>query len=203
MLPSVALSSVTASWAGSDDTGVVSYRVRTRSASAGGRLGAWGPETTLPAATASRTVRYGSGATTCLQVTAVDAVGNASVPVAACVAFVADDRSLVPAARAWAVVKSRAYAFGRALSSRQRLATLTLPRATGSRLALLVRKGPGAGTVGVYVKGRRVAAVALGARRAALRQLVVLKVRTSGVPVVLRVDAPGRGVVVDGIVVLK
>jgi hypothetical protein len=70
-------------------------------------------------------------------------------------------------------------------------------------LVLVVTKGAGGGTVGVYVRGTRVAVVSLNARRAAAKVLVPVAVRGGlrGVPVSLRVEAPGRGVWVDGLTV--
>ena len=202
--PSVALSSVTASWAGSDDTGVASYR---------------GPHPRSDDGRPSRGVGTRDDAARHDHDSDVQVRGGRHhVPSGDCCRR---GRECGLSGRLLRRVRRRrplscppshgrgpwsrpgGYTFGRALSTRQRLATLTLPRATGSRLALIVRKGPGAGTVGVYVKGRKVATVPLGARRTALRQLVVLKVRTAGLPVVLRVDKPGAGVVVDGIAVLK
>ena len=72
-----------------------------------------------------------------------------------------------------------------------------LAKSRGSCLTLVVNKAPGGGTLGVYVKGKKVATVPTTARRAALKVVVTLKVRTAGVPVVLRLDAPGSRGSVD------
>ncbi len=204
-LARVTLGAPVVTWTASDDTGVSQVQVRRRTTPAGGRPGAWSAPLSLAGSARRYVAPFQRGVTACLEVTVLDPAGNRSTGPIRCAATPVDDRSLaVGHARGWIRVAS-SKAYQRTLStSHQRGATLTLAKARGRSLVLVASRGPRAGSLGVYVGGKRVAQIRLAAARTSTRQLV--SVRTGllrGVPVVLKVNAPGRaGVTVDGVAVL-
>jgi hypothetical protein len=87
-------------------------------------------------------------------------------------------------------------------SSSTKGASLTLAAARGTHLVLVAEKLRNGGTVGVYVKGKRVALIRLTASRTLLKQVIDLRLRgLTGGPVVLKVETSGHPVVIDGVAV--
>lgn len=194
-------SSATFAWTGTDpDSAITSFdllRAVKAPGAAVGRYAAWGgPRTARSAVMTGLRPGYAY----CLRVRARDATGllsGWSSP--RCVTVPGDDRTLV-AGRGWVRSSARTAFLGTVSASRIRGAALVVARSYGSGLVVLVTAQPGGGTLGVYVRGKRVAAVTTAARRVATRVLLPVRVRTTGQPVVLRVDSPGtRGIVVDGV----
>lgn len=141
------------------------------------------------------------GTRVCARVVPVNDVGLGAPSAATCTAILADDRSLSRSAGWVSAVSRTAYVRTLTVSTRTG-ATLSTGPARGTAVAVAAQVGPGAGSLGVYVGGKRVAVIRLAAKRAAF---VVRSVRLSpsGRPIVLRVESPGRtGVRVDGVAVL-
>ena len=194
-------SAVPVSWSGRDVGGAVAwYQVQRAVKAPGAALGGyrdWGGARTATSATMTG-ARPGFGY--CFRVRAVDTTGNVSAWSAPrCSTMAGDDRVLAGRV-GWSRPVVRTAYLRTVTTSRTRGAVLVLARSRGSSLALVVTTTPGGGVIGVYVKGRRVAVVPTTARRTTLKVIVAVKVRTTGLPVVLRVEAPGtRGVTIDGI----
>ena len=143
------------------------------------------------------------GGSTCVRVYGATVPASAvSSVVTTCVALPVDDRSLARRGK-WTQARSTASYAGTATISRTRGSTLTLGAARGSHLVLVATRLVGGGSVGVYVKGKRVALVSLATTRSAkYRQLIDLRLPgLTGVPVVLRVETSGKYVAIDGVAV--
>ena len=155
-LPAVVFGPPVMRWSAGDDVGVAAVRLRVRTAPAAGRLGPWRALTTLPgSATSFRFSRVSAGGL-CVEVTAVDGSSGVSAPSVRCTTVPLDDRSLVASRGAWTrVVAPGAYWRTSSLSTKAG-AFLVRVGVYGSRLTLLATRGPGAGTLGVYVNNRLV-----------------------------------------------
>ena len=197
-------SSVVVRWAAAPPstvppTTITSYQLQRAVKAPGGALGAYanygGPRTTT-SVTVAMTAGYGY----CLRVIATASNGLTSPPSAPrCTTRATDDRALVASRVGWVRGVSKT-AYLRTVSASSRVgAVLVVPKSRGRSLALVVTKLPGGGTIGVYVKGKKVASVSTNARRLTPKAIVTLRVATAGKPVVLRVDSRGtRGVIIDG-----
>jgi hypothetical protein len=82
-------------------------------------------------------------------------------------------------------------------------ATLTLRAARGSHLVIVATKLVRGGSIGAYVRNKRVAVISLATTGSAkYRQLIDLHLSgLAGVPVVLRVETSGKYVAIDGVAV--
>jgi hypothetical protein len=189
-------SSVRVSWA---STGVVRRYVVQRAVKLPGR--ALGGYATWTSTALSSTVMTGAraGYGYCFRVQAVFGSGATAWSTPRCTTVPLDDRALVAGA-GWVRATSRTAYLGTATTSRKANAALTLKVSRGSKLALVVTKQPGGGTLAVFVGTRRVALVSTAAAKVTSKSVVLIAVRTAGSPVVLRVYKAGtRGVIVDGI----
>ena len=186
-------------WSATDDGVIDRYVVRSRTAAAGAALPAWGPASTVSAATRSRTFAAAPGTVTCLQVTAVDKAGRSSAAVARCTSNPVDDRSLTRSGT-WADTASSAAYLGTLSTSTSAGASLGLNAVNGNGLALIVAAKPGGGTIGVYVGTKKVATVSTSATTAVSKRTVYVATgKLTGANIRLKVESPGTGVAVDGL----
>ncbi|MGE3813100.1 MAG: M4 family metallopeptidase, partial [Candidatus Nanopelagicales bacterium] len=186
-------------WSATDDGVIDRYVVRSRTAAAGAALPAWGPASTVSAATRSRTFAAAPGTVTCLQVTAVDKAGRSSAAVARCTSNPVDDRSLTRSGT-WADTASSAAYLGTLSTSKSAGASLGLNAVNGNGLALIVAAKPGGGTIGVYVGTKKVATVSTSATTAVSKRTVYVATgKLTGANIRLKVESPGTGVAVDGL----
>jgi hypothetical protein len=190
-------------WGGRDEgSGLKTYQVQRRTAPAGKRMrSGWATWTGWVSSTsASDRLKTGVGA--CYRVRAQDNAGNVSTwSHGRCTTVPLDDRALKSSgfarrfdSAAWRGTISTAKVDG---------AILSLRSAYGHGLVLVVRKGPGCGSVRVTVDGRRVATVSLKAPSVQERQRVAIRSGAmNGAEIVVRAIGSQR-VVVDGLAVLK
>jgi hypothetical protein len=105
--------------------------------------------------------------------------------------------------KGWKTLSKKSYFGGAALASTRRGASLRLPKTTRVRqFALLAAVGKRAGTVNVFVGGRRVATVSLAAKKAAGQKVLFFRpsqVRSG--KVVLKVGSTNRPVRIQGLAV--
>ena len=83
--------------------------------------------------------------------------------------------------------------------------SLTIAKAKGTSIVLVVGKDAGSGTIGVYVKTKLVGRFVLSAKKPLVEQRITVKTGAlAGVPVSIKVLAKGKtGVRIDGVAILK
>jgi Zn-dependent metalloprotease len=142
------------------------------------------------------------GGSTCVRVVAAQTSTSLTSSAVRCVSLPVDDRGLTRRG-SWTQVRSTASYAATATISRTLGSTLTLASARGSHLVLVATRLVGGGSIGVYIKNKRVALVSLATTGSAkYRQLVDLHLSgLAGVPVVLRVETSGKYVSIDGVAV--
>jgi hypothetical protein len=205
-VPAVALSRPTIAWNASVGTDPIArIEVRTRSGSVSAPLGAYGAATSLPASARSwAPASVAAGTAYCFSFRAVAGSGLASGWQERCTTVVADDKAF-RASKGWRS-KAKAGAIARAerVSTRQG-ATLTIPKAVGKGFVLVVGKQRGAGTIGVYVGGKRIGRYSLVAKATKVGQRITIPTgQLKGRSIVVRVEAArATGVRIDGFAVLK
>jgi hypothetical protein len=178
--PSAAFTSAASArvaWSGSDGgSGVGSWQVQWQRARYDGGFGAWSSPTSYSGSTTSHTYTgLARGYDYCFRVRAIDAAGNTSAySPRRCTSVLLDDRSLA-ASSAWTRITGSHYYAGTATSGKKHGAVLTRTHAQLDRLALLVTKCSGCGTVGVYVGTTLIAKVSLAATSTRNRQLIAVK----------------------------
>jgi hypothetical protein len=177
----------------------ITYRVRT--ATPGSLLGAYGTAKAVTTNGSLAIPLVAAGGTTCVNLIGADSVTPASSSIVRCFTKPVDDRSLkLTSTTAWTKVAS-ATAYNRTLTtSKVKGALLTLPAARGTSLVLVAQSVKGGGSVGVYVKGKRIALISLNsATTTAKRTFTIVNSGLAGVPVVLKVETSGLPVSIDGI----
>jgi hypothetical protein len=193
---------VSASWTGSDNTGVVRYDVWQR-------IGTAGTPVLVQSSTATSYAITGSTATTyCFQVFAFDAVGNSASGEERCAAVPFDDGN--PAV-SYAGTVTHVAATGAFLGTRTHLtgtgqqATLTF---TGRKFGVLALLDPSSGRMTVLVDGAVVATVDLYAKRAQAQTVSIRTVTTGTHTVTLAwtgtksAASSGTTIKIDGIAVI-
>jgi hypothetical protein len=205
-VPAVALSRPTIAWTASAGTDPIArIEVRTRSGSVSAPLGAYGAATSLPASARSwAPASVAAGTAYCFSFRAVAGSGLASGWQERCTTVVADDKAF-RASKGWrSTAKAGAIARAERVSTRQG-ATLTIPKAVGKGFVLVVGKQRGAGTIGVYVGGKRVGWYSLVAKATKVGQRITVPTgQLNGRSIVVRVEAArSTGVRIDGFAVLK
>ena len=192
------------SWTGTDAVGVKSYDVRYRTATWRTALGGY----VLPAALQGTTSRssvqpVAAGALYCFSTRARDAAGNVSGWSAErCTARPLDDRALTTKG-AWTRAKGKAYYGGTITSAKAKGATLTRSGAQSGRVALVAAKGKGYGKVGVYYNGQLVKTVDLSAKRTTAKAVIALPRLAKKGTVVLKVITSGKPVLIDGLLISR
>lgn len=189
-----------ATWTGQDATsGIASYQTRWRRARYNAGYGAW----STPAGTTATSRTFGSlqrGNTYCFGVRAFDKAGHASGWTAGrCTAIPLDDRDLADSS-GWRPVSPAGWFAGTGLVATAQGASLSVTGAMVKRVAVVAKKCPTCGVVGVYVAGSLVARVDLRASttsRATITLPAFSTVRTGTVK--LRVLSSGKPVQVDAL----
>ncbi|HEX6877696.1 MAG TPA: hypothetical protein VF165_18705, partial [Nocardioidaceae bacterium] len=199
VVSSVATSTVRFTVTATDNVAVASYDIAYRLATSGTALSGWTFRYGLPSGSA--TVRVAPGGQVCFAGRARDAAGNVSGWSAArCSAVPFDDRSLT--AYGWVSRTGSSSALGGTVSTlRSYGAKVYRTRQQGTRVALVVLRGPGQGTVDVYAAGVRVGRVSLAAP-STHRDVVVLPYHAFRGTVTVRSvsRAPSR---IDALAVLR
>ena len=199
--PFVLSTSVEAIWTATDaSTGIASSQVTWRRAPYNGDFG---ESTVVQTSAAARSESLDSqprGSTACLSVRSLDLAANASEwTTERCAAVPLDDRDLARSS-GWRRSSVGGWFRGTALRSETRGARLSVTGATVARAAVVARKCPSCGTIGVYVAGERIAKISLVASTSR-RQLLVLPAlpgeRTG--TVVIKVLSSGKAVQIDAL----
>jgi GH25 family lysozyme M1 (1,4-beta-N-acetylmuramidase) len=189
------------SWRSVDrSSGVSRYSVRYRRASLASDFGA---EIGWRTATTHRSAHFkgGPGHSYCFSARARDGAGNVSAwSSARCTTVPADDRALAASA-AWARTRPEGRYRGTLSVSGHQGSTLSRSHVRAKRLALLVDKCKGCGSVKVFWNGDLLSTVDLTASSTRQRRLVTVARWPSAVAgtVALRVSSRGRRVAIDGI----
>ena len=193
---------VTVSWSATDGlSGVADYTVRYDQWAADGAVRLGAPWMTGSKATGATFVARG-GSTYCFQATARDRAGNPASAWSAqrCFALPLDDRAFERKGR-WLRRADAPDSFGDTyLETVQRGAWLRRD-VVAKRVALLVRKCPGCGSIAVRWRGRVVKEIALGGARTTASKLVTV----AGFPapergvLKVQVTSSGRPVRIDGL----
>lgn len=186
-------------WSASDTwSSVVGYRARLRSAAHDASFGPW--QLLAEDTSKSAFVRGARGRTYCFRARATDAAGNTGRwSGGRCIAVPLDDRDLRRTGT-WREQRLEGAYRGSVLRSTRRGASLSVSVAT-RRLALLAARGPGHGSVAVFLGSRKLREVSLAAADVQRPRLIPVarfsQVREGRVRLV--VTSPGRPVVVDGL----
>jgi hypothetical protein len=187
-------------WSARDDeSGVASYDVRYRrtDSRASNRLRSWLLATTATGAS----FRGASGSTYCFSTRARDRAGNVSPwSPTGCTALPLDDRALT-ARGAWRRASVSGSYLHTVSTSRSNRAALVRFGVRARRLALLVTRCPGCGSVNVYWNGSLLRTVRLGANLRRNRQIVNLAAfdhLTRG-SISIRVTSVAKSVAIDGL----
>jgi methionine-rich copper-binding protein CopC len=189
------------SWTGSDaGSGVTSYDVMSRQSSGG----AWSAWRTTSTTTTSVARTLTPGETMCFVVIAHDGTGNTSLPAGPrCISRAFDDRAL-SASSGWTRVAGARFYRGTASFARSHGATLRLGSMRLDRIALVVEKCPGCGSVTVKVGRHAVKTIDLAAAQTRERVMVALpkiSLRTAAIRLV--VASSGKPVRIDGLGVTR
>jgi hypothetical protein len=200
-VPFTLATSTLVKWTGTDAvSGIAEYGVRWQKAPYNANFGAWSTPVVSAASATSRS--FGSlarGATYCYGVDATDHAGNVSPWTAGrCTAIPLDDRDLARSA-GWTPLKPSGYYSGTALSSTKLGSTLSVVGAKVKRIAVVAKKCPTCGIVGVYVGSKLISKVNLkaGATSRAVIVLPSFALRTGTVK--LKVLSSGKLVQIDAL----
>lgn len=170
-------SPVRVAWSASDSqSGVTGTDVRERTATWNKPFGAY--RTVVSGSTgATAPIPVAPGTTDCFGARSHDGVGNVG-------GFTADRCTVVPAddvvaahSRGWVRKRAAAYYRGSAFATTKKGATLTLRGVRAHRIALVVSRAPGNGTIAVFWRGARIGTYSLASAHA--RNRVVLTVHGS------------------------
>jgi photosystem II stability/assembly factor-like uncharacterized protein len=158
----------------------------------------WDPRTSL-------SFRGSQGVTYCFMVRAADRDANTSPwSDQACTAVPVDDRKLDIGKGHWSADEASRFYLGTLTSTSTRGATLTLPSVRATRIAVLVRRCPGCGTIEVAFGGKVVRRIHLAS---STRDQVLVRVGTFSAVrvgrVSIRVVSAGKAVAIDGLAISK
>jgi hypothetical protein len=199
--PLQASTSFPVSWSAYDtQSGVATYDVRYRSGPVGGTLSA---PTTWQSATAATGASFTGtpGTTYCFSARATDRAGNRSGwSGERCTSLPFDNRALTPSPLLWLTQADTAYYAATASTALTSGSTLTFDAQRVRRVAVLVSRCSGCGTLDVSFGGRRIGSVSLDGPNA---HRVLLPVATFATPasgtVTLTVTSNLAQVVVEGL----
>jgi hypothetical protein len=201
--PTTVLAATTLTYPLNDSNRGPKVQYRWRVAAPGGVLGAYTGLRSMTTTTQGKIAvpLVAAGGTTCVNVVANDPVTHLASSQLRCVTLPVDDRRLrISSTPAWLRVAAST-AFNRTLLvSKLKGALLTLPSARGTRLVIVAQTLRGGGTIGVYVKGRRVALISLNSATTVPKKVFDIGVAgLAGVPVQIKVESTGATVAIDGI----
>jgi hypothetical protein len=189
------------SWSGGDDaSGIANYDIQYRAAAYAGAFGT--PVLWQSATTATSASFTGSpGSTYCFSGRAADVVGNlSSWSFERCTALPLNSASLTSSA-GWSKRTGRGYYLRSYSVSSRRGASLARSGVTTRRVAVVVTKCSGCGTLGIYWNGRLLKKLGLAATSTRKRQLAAVTTFASprSGTVKLVVLSSGKPVVVEGL----
>lgn len=198
----------TISWTGSDTgTGITSYHAQYRRARYSAGFEAWvTPSGWQALAAGVHAVTLSSLATGyeyCAEIQAVDKAGNSSTTQSRCIARPLDDKTLT-ASPHWTRSTGSNYWNSTIITTNTLGATLKATGAQLDRVGIVATRGPGRGTVGIYVGTTLIGKVNLAAVGLHYRSLVTLPAfsyRTGTVTV--KVLTSGKPVQIDGLAISR
>ncbi len=204
-------SSATVSWAGQDNaagTGIASYQVRERSAAYSSGFTSWTHpsawQALSPATTSVTASGLAEGRDYCFAVRAIDQAGNMSAwttPV--CTTRPLDDRSL-RFSEGWVRGTGRRYWNGTITRTTTHNATAQRTGAQLDRVGIIATRGPGMGTIAIYLGTTRIGTISLAATTTHYRSLILLprfSYRTGTVRV--KVTSTAKPVEIDGLAISR
>jgi hypothetical protein len=208
--PFTLASSATVSWAGQDSggTGIAYYQVRERTAAYSSGFTPWAYPSAwqaLSPTTASVTASgLAQGEDYCFAIRAVDNAGNASPwTTPRCTARPLDDRALSIGA-GWALGTGSSYWNGTITATSTDAATARRTGAELDRVGIVATRGPGMGTVAVYVGTTKIGQISLAATATTYQNLILLpRFSYSAATVAVKVVSGGKPVQLDGLAVSR
>lgn len=209
--PFTLASSATVSWTGQDNTGgtgLAYYQVRERTAAYSSGFTPWTHPSAWqalnPATTSVTASSLAQGGDYCFAVRAVDNAGNTSPwTIPRCTARPLDDRALSVSA-GWSRGTGSSYWNGTITATSTHAATATRTGAELDRVGIVATRGPGMGTIAVYIGATRIGQISLAAVSTTYRNLILLprfSYRTATVAV--KVVSSGKPVQLDGLAVSR
>jgi hypothetical protein len=209
--PFTLATSATVSWTGQDNTGGTGldyYQVRERTAAYSSGFTHWTYPSTWQAlnpATASVTASgLALGRDYCFAVRAVDNAGNTSSwTTPRCTARPLDDPALSVDA-GWARGTGSSYWNSTITTTSTHGATATRTGAELDRVGIVATRGPGMGTVAVYVGATQIGQISLAAATTTYRNVILLpRFSYSTATVAVKVVSSGKPVQLDGLAVSR
>jgi hypothetical protein len=209
--PFTLASSATVSWTGQDNTGgtgVAYFQVRERTAAYSSGFTPWAYPSTWqalsPAATSVTASGLAQGGDYCFAVRAVDNAGNTSAwTTPRCTARPLDDRAL-SVGTGWARGTGSSYWNGTITTTSTHAATATRTGAELDRVGIVATRGPGMGTVAVYIGAKQIGQISLAAASTSYQNLILLpRFSYSAATVAVKVVSSGKPVQLDGLAVSR
>ena len=209
--PFTLANSATVSWTGQDNTGgtgVAYYQVRERTAAYSSGFTPWAYPSAWqalnPATTSVTASGLAQGVDYCFAVRAVDNAGNTSPwTTPSCTARPLDDRAL-SAGAGWARGTGSSYWNGTITTTSAHAATATRTGAELDRVGIVATRGPGMGTIAVYVGARQIGQISLAAASTTYQNLIPLPRFSYGAATVaVKVVSSGRPVQLDGLAISR
>jgi hypothetical protein len=203
--------STTVSWTGQENpggSGIAHYQVRERSAAYNSGFAAWtypaGWQALNPDTTSITAKGLRQGVDYCFAARAIDQAGNTSPwTTPRCTARALDDRALTISAD-WARGTGRNYWNHTVTSTSTHAGTATRTGAQLDRAGIVATRGPGMGTIALYVGANRIGQVNLVATTTHYQSLILLppfSYRTGAVRV--KVISHGKTVQLDGLAISR
>jgi hypothetical protein len=142
-------------WRASDNSGPPTIKVNRRIAEWNGRITNWN-SFAVTTGNSSKTAVMKNGQTNCFKSQASDAAGNKGPIVVACTSLPLTSKSLAFSSGHWKTTKTTRAFGGQYVGSKVKGATFTRTLIRGTRIALVVTKCKGCGTVDIYWNNRRI-----------------------------------------------
>jgi Fibronectin type III domain len=205
--PFTLASSATVSWTGQDSTGgtgLAYFQVRERTAAYSSGFTPWTHPSTWqalnPATTSVTASGLAQGGDYCFAVRAVDNAGNTSPwTTPRCTARPLDDRALSVGA-GWARGTGSSYWNGTITTTSTHAATARRTGAELDRAGIVATRGPGMGTIAVYVGAKQIGQISLAAASTTYQNLILLpRFSYSTATVAVKVVSSGKPVQLDGL----
>jgi len=209
--PFTLANSAIVSWSGQDNTGgtgLARYQVRERKAAYSSGFGSWTYPSAWkalnPATTSVAASGLARGGDYCFAVRAVDKAGNTSPwTTPRCIARPLDDRAL-SVGKGWIRRTGSRYWNGTITVTSTDGATATRTGAKLDRVGIVATRGPGRGTIAIYLGATRIGQVSLAAASTTFQNLILLPpfgYRTGTVTV--KVVSKGKPVQLDGLAISR
>jgi hypothetical protein len=209
--PFTLASSATVSWTGQDNiggTGLAYYQVRERTAAYSSGFTPWtypaAWQVVNPLATSVAASGLAQGVDYCFAVRAVDNAGNTSPwTTPRCTARPLDDRAL-SAGTGWARGTGSSYWNGTITATSTNAATAARTSAEFDRVGIVATRGPGMGTIAVYLGTTQIGQISLAATSTTYQNLILLpRISYHTATVSVKVVSSGKPVQLDGLAVSR